>query len=246
MSRTLLAGSLAAIAVAGAFALPAHADRKHYNKLDTEGKSVGTSWAQTGRFDELTSAGMDDVRLTTGDRWLIRATGDARALSQLRFLVEDGALIVGRLSGPRERYGKAQVEVTAPSLRAVTTAGSGTVDVDRIEGSHASATVAGSGHTRVRRVDAQHLTATLAGTGGLDLAGRSEGSEMTIAGSGRVDGNDFTAGSASVTIAGSGAAQFRSPGAVRATIMGSGTVTVTGTTDCNQTRMGSGRLVCRR
>lgn len=246
MSRMLLAGSLAAVAVAGIFALPAHADRTYYNKLDREGKAVGTTWSKTGRFDELTSAGMDDVRLTTGDRWQIRATGDARALSQLRFLVEDGALIVGRISGQRERYGKTQVEVTAPSLRAVTAAGSGAVDVERIDGDRVAATVAGSGRTTVRRVQAQRLAATLAGSGGLAVAGRSDRAELTIAGSGRVDGGGFTAGSANVTIAGSGAAQFRSPGAVRATIMGSGTVTVRGTTDCSQTRMGSGRLVCHR
>lgn len=246
MSRMLLAGSLAAIVVAGIFALPAHADRKHHNKLDTEGKAVGTGWAQTGRYDQLTSAGMDDVRLTTGERWQIRATGDARALSQLRFLVEDGELIVGRISGPRERYGKTRVEVTAPSLRGVISAGSGAVDVERIEGARVSATVAGSGRTSVRRIEAQRLAATLAGSGSLDLAGRSDRAEMTIAGSGRINGSDFTTDSADVTIAGSGAAQFRSPGTVRATIMGSGTANVIGTTDCKQTRMGSGRLVCRR
>ena len=245
MSRMLLAGSLAAVAAAGLLALPAHADRTRYNKLDTDGKAVGASWAQTGRFDKLTSAGMDDVRLTTGDRWQIRANGDARALSQLRFLVEDGALIVGRISGQRERYGKTQVEVTAPSLHEVTAAGSGSVDVERLAGDRVSATVAGSGRTNVRRLEAKRLAATIAGSGGLALSGRSTGAEMTIAGSGRVDGADFTAASANVTITGSGTAQFRSPGAVRATIMGSGTATVAGTTDCSQTRMGSGRLICR-
>jgi hypothetical protein len=69
---------------------------------------------------------------------------------------------------------------------------------------------------------------------------------VTVAGSGRLAGDSFTARSANVTMAGSGDAHFRSPGEVRATIAGSGTITVSGTTDCRQTRMGSGRLICRR
>jgi len=39
------------------------------------------------------------------------------------------ALIVGRIGKQRERFGKVQIEVTAPLLRAVTAAGSGSVDI---------------------------------------------------------------------------------------------------------------------
>lgn len=246
MSRLLLAASLAAAAAIGLAAYPAWADGAQGSALDGDGKPFGSSWSETGRFDALTATGIDDVRLVASDRWRIRATGDARAVAQLRFLVENGKLIVGRISQPRERFGKTRIELTAPSLRAVTAAGSGAVDVERIAGPRASATVAGSGRTTVRRVEAERLIATVAGSGGLDLAGRSERAELTIAGSGWLAGEDFTAGAANVTVAGSGAARFRSPGKVRATIAGSGSVKVTGTTDCSQTRIGSGRLLCSR
>lgn len=246
MSRLLLVASLAASTAAGLAAFPAFADRNYHNTLDDKGKPFGTAWSETGRFEALTATGMDDVRLVAGDRWRIRATGDARAIAQLRFLVERDSLFVGRVSGPRERFGKTRIEITAPSLRAVTAAGSGAVDVERIAGPRASATVAGSGRTTVRRVEAERLIATVAGSGGLDLAGRSERAELTIAGSGWLAGEDFTAGAANVTVAGSGAARFRSPGRVSATIAGSGSVKVAGTTDCSQTRIGSGRLLCSR
>lgn len=245
MSRMILAGSLAVAALAGLAALPAQADRTHRNTLDEKGKPFGATWADTGRFETLTATGIDDVKLVSGKGWRIRATGDARAVAQLRFLVEDGSLIVGRTSEPRERYGKTRIEVTAPTLRGMTSAGSGAVDVELLTGERASATVAGAGRTTVRRVEAERLNATIAGSGGLDVAGRSQRADLTIAGSGRLAGPGFTAGSANVTVAGSGGAQFRSTGAVRATIIGSGSVDVTGTTDCNQTRMGSGRLTCR-
>lgn len=246
MSRLLLAASATTASAALFAALPAAADRSHRNALDEDGRPFGAAWSETRRFDSLTATGIDDVRLVSGQGWRIRASGDARALAQLRFMVKDEALIVGRTSQPRERYGKAKIEITAPSLRAVTAAGSGGVDIERIGGERASATVAGSGFTTLRRLEAERLSATIAGSGGLDLAGRSQRADLTIAGSGRLAGESFTAGTASVTIAGSGSARFRSPGAVRATIVGSGSVTVTGTSDCKQTRMGSGRLVCSR
>lgn len=245
MSRLLLASSLAAAALTAVTALPAGADNLR-SRLDDDGRRFGSTWSETGRFEALTATGMDDVRLTAGDRWRIRATGDARAISQLRFLVDDGALIVGRIANQRERYGKVRIEVTAPTLRGVTAAGSGAVDVERISGDRVSATVAGSGRTTIRRVDADRLSATVAGAGGLGLTGRSARADVTIAGSGTLAGENFTAGSANVTVAGSGGARFRSPGDIRASIVGSGTVTVTGTTACRQTRMGSGRLVCTR
>lgn len=246
MSRSLLSGSLAAASLAVLAAAPADADRSYRSTLDEKGKPIGVAWTETGPYQTLTATGADDVRLVTGDRWRIRASGDARAVAQLRFLLEKDTLVVGRVSQPRERYGKAHIEITAPSLRGVTAAGSGAVEVERIGGARASAVVAGSGRTTVRRVDADRLNATVAGSGGLALAGRSGRADITIAGSGGLSGENFTAGSAAVTVAGSGAARFRSPGKISATLVGSGIVTVSGTTDCTQTRMGSGRLVCTR
>lgn len=249
MSRALLTGSLVAAAVAtlATFAAsPAQADRRTIHTLDDRGSAFGAAWSETGRFQTLTATGMDDVRLTSGGKWQIRASGDPRALMQLRFLVDDGALIVGRTSKPRERFGKVRIEITAPALRGVTAAGSGAVDVARLTGPEISATVAGSGSTTIRELASKKLAATVAGSGGIMLAGRSERADITIAGSGRLTGPAFTAASADVTVAGSGAVRFRSPGRVRATIVGSGTVTVKGTTDCEATRRGSGRLICSR
>ncbi|MBL8656380.1 MAG: DUF2807 domain-containing protein [Altererythrobacter sp.] len=245
MSRFLLAGSFALAAAAALAAAPSIADSPR-DGLQRNGKAIGAAWTDTGRFDSLTAAGMDNVRLVTGEHWRIRASGDARAVAQLRFMVKDGALVVGRVSGGPERSGKAQIEVTAPAIHGVTAAGSGNVDVERLTGASAVATIAGSSHTLVRKVESKTLSATIAGSGSLDLRGRSDRADITIAGSGAFDGKAFTAGSASVTVAGSGSGRFRSPGPVSATIAGSGSVRVTGTTTCSATRLGSGRLICTR
>lgn len=246
MARMLAAGSIAALGALVVAAAPVFADGVHRSSLEEWGQPFGSAWLDTGRFEALTATGMDDVRQVPGDRWRIRANGDARALAQLRFMVEDGALIVGRIGKQRERFGKVQIEVTAPLLRAVTAAGSGSVDIERLSGRRAAATAAGSGRTTVRRIEAERLSATVAGSGALGVAGRTERADITMAGSGRLSGENLTAACANVTMAGSGEARFRSSGQVRATIAGSGSVAVTGTTDCSATRMGSGRLVCSR
>lgn len=239
------AATLAAVAMIAA-SIPASADRSRTDILDKKGLPFGATWKETGRYYRLTVAGMDDVRVTSGEAWRIRASGDGRALGQLRFMNEKGTLVIGRISSPRERYGKVRIEVIAPSLRGLTTAGSGTVDVASLSGPRISAVVAGSGAAIVRRIQTDRMDATVAGSGGLTLAGRSGRADITIAGSGGLAAQDFTARTAAITIAGSGAARLRSPGPVTATIIGSGNAYVAGTTECRQTRMGSGRLLCTR
>ncbi len=243
----LAATALSAVTLsAAALPLMAHPGHSSVSHLDEEGKPFGTAWTAVERFDSLAAASMDDVRFTTGPRWQVRASGDPRALAQLRYLVRKEGLIVGRVSGQRERYGKVRIEVTAPALHSATAAGSGSLAVDRLGGDRASVTVAGSGQATVGTVASERLNATVAGSGGLTLAGRSDASTITVAGSGALTGGGFVTRQANVTVAGSGSARFRASGPVRASLVGSGNVAVSGTTDCSQTRMGSGRLVCTR
>lgn len=249
MIRFSLFAAVAAMSALAAVAPPSLAQHRGYervDRLDEAGKPFGASWTPVDRFDSITAASMDDVHVTTGPRWQIRASGDPRALRQLRFLVEKNGLIVGRISGPRERYAKVRIDITAPSLEGATTAGSGSLEVDRLSGPSASAVVAGSGQATIGSLATERFRATIAGSGGLRVAGTANSSSLTIAGSGSLVGNGFVTRRANVTVAGSGSAQFRATGPVRANLVGSGNVSVVGTTDCSQTRMGSGRLICRR
>ena len=118
--------------------------------------------------------------------------------------------------------------------------------VDAMKGDEVDVTVAGSGTLDIGRVDATRLSATIAGSGDLEVAGRADRGRITIAGSGGIDGRQLQVGGASVSIAGSGDARFRANGRVSASIVGSGHAMVTGTTDCTQSRMGSGHLTCTR
>ncbi len=245
MRKMLIACSLGLAAIAGSVTMPAWAGRTYHSTLD-RGEPIGSVWSRTKPFTKVTLAGSDDVVLTRGGDWRIRATATPKVLAELRFRIEDGALLVGRRSTREPVPGKARIEVTAPSLEAVDLAGSGALAVDAMNGESGAATVAGSGSITVDRLDVASLSATIAGSGDLRLRGRAGRASITIAGSGDLDGTRLQIGHAEVSIAGSGDASFGADGDVSASIVGSGDVTVTGTTRCAQSRTGSGRLRCSK
>lgn len=235
--RPLLVAATAVSLAATAFA------GQSRNALD-DGQPIPASWATTGNFDKVSAAGPDTVHFTTGERWQVRAEGDARTLERLRFLVTDGQLVVGRRSGDNARIPGATIYITAPAIHAATLAGSGDLAVDRLSGDRVSATLAGSGDLAVAAVAARSLSGTVAGSGDLTVAGRADEAQLAIAGSGTFDGRDLAVGSATVTVAGSGDMTFHSDGLVSATITGSGDIAVHGSATCKQSRIGSGRLAC--
>jgi hypothetical protein len=233
----------AAIALALGAAASAYPKGTHHNALD-DGTPIASAWTATGNFQSLGALGPDAVRFTTGDAWRVRAEGDPRTLERLRFVVEDGRLLVGRRSGDDGKLPAATIYVTAPAIRSATLAGSGGFTVDRLTGEAVSATVAGSGDLSVDSVESRSLKVAVAGSGDLAVRGHSDEANLAIVGSGRFDGSAFSAQRANATVAGSGGMTFRSDGTVKATITGSGNVTVSGRATCSQTRMGSGSLRC--
>ena len=245
MFRIIAACTLGLAAVTALPASPAMADKSWRSSLD-DAEPIPTSWTATGRFAQLPLAGSDEVIVSRGDRWQIRASGSPAVIADLRFEVEDGDLLIGRRWRRTPVAGMARIEVIAPDVEAVTLAGSGMLRVDAMNGEEVDVTVAGSGTLDIGRVDATRLSATIAGSGDLEVAGRADRGRITIAGSGGIDGRQLQVDGASVSIAGSGDARFRAKGRVSASIVGSGHALVTGTTACSQGRVGSGHRTCTR
>lgn len=239
---------LAACSLCLAAALPtvsAAGDRVWHSRFEHHGQAISTQWSATDSFSGLTLASGDRLTVSRGDRWQIRASGDPAVLAELRFIVDDGEIVIGRRNGRHARTkGLAHIEVIAPSLKSVALAGSGDIAVDRLTGPIASLRVAGSGTLSVERLDVKQVNAKLAGSGDLDIAGRAGAATIAIAGSGDILASRLAVTDATVTVAGSGDAAFAASGTVNASIVGSGDVHVVGTRDCTQKRMGSGRLRC--
>jgi Putative auto-transporter adhesin, head GIN domain len=194
--------------------------------------------------NELVLLGPDEVEVKQGDKFAITVDGDPEAVEAMRFTLGNDSLGILR----REQSGwddskRAVVHVTMPAPREVVMAGSGTIRADAFAPG-AKVVVAGSGTIESASVSGDRLEATLPGSGSFRAAGNVDKLELTILGSGSAHLDAVKAGTAKVTIAGSGGAAFASDGDVEATIMGSGTVTVKGRARCKVSAMGSGTLVC--
>lgn len=195
--------------------------------------------------EEISMLGPDTVRIVQGDKLAIKVEGQQDAKDQLRFVLKDGKLAIGRkgwtMGGGDDL---ATIEVTIPAARRLVMAGSGTMHADVLRGDKASISIAGSGDIDVPAVDTQELKVEVVGSGDLKAAGKTRALKVSIAGSGSATMDGLTAEEAKVEIAGSGDAHFASDGQVKADIMGSGEVRVKGRAQCKVNAMGSGTLIC--
>ena len=180
----------------------AHPDRSHRSMLD-EGQPIARDWLATDRFNAVTLTGSDEMAVRPGERWQIRASGDPEILADLRFVIKNGALTVGRRWRRSPLPGSARIEVTAPNVDAVTLAGSGDL--------------VASGNARNARI-------SIAGSGAIEARGlRLGNARLTIAGSG--DARLSANGRVSANIAGSGSAEVVGTTDCQQTRTGSGRLT---------------------
>ena len=197
-----------------------------------------------GGFDSVESAGSYDVVITVGGQPSVRAEGDETALERLEVRVENGRLRIGSRPGSWTSHGPTTVYVTAPSLKAASTSGSGNIQIGPVQAPQFSAETSGSGNINVDRVESDAAQFAIHGSGNIRAAGRARQTSLSIAGSGNGNLGGLQAENADVSIAGSGDASVHATGAASVNVAGSGSVQVTGGARCNVTKAGSGDVHC--
>jgi hypothetical protein len=210
------------------------------------GKSISTTVATTDAFSKVEGVGPDNIVFVTGDAFTIKADGNVEAIETLRYKIENGAIVIGRIRGKwfGDSAKAATITITAPKLSAAALAGSGDFTADRMTGDEIKLKIAGSGGMNVGSLTAKKLKSDIAGAGDLVLAGKVDSADYSIAGSGKVDATKLSATDADVSIAGSGNLKLNASGKVDVSIAGSGSVDVTGGATCTTSKMGSGRVNC--
>lgn len=206
---------------------------------------------QVGNFQEVELAGHYDVDIRTGAPVSVSARGPENVLNRLRVEVEGNKLKIGPKkngwfhfgwSFPRETV---HVTVTVPSLTGATLAGSGVINVDKVQGANFEGTVAGSGQLNVANVDVQSLKLNIAGSGDAKAgAGRAQSAQYDIAGSGSLDAGAIHTQQAKVSIAGSGGVRANASTTAKVDILGSGDVDISGGAKCTISKAGSGNVRC--
>lgn len=200
-------------------------------------------------FDRIAVGGPFDVTVTTGKTLAVRARGDEALLRDVEVIVEGGTLKIRsrHKSGWRVNWGhdrgSARFDVFVPALHSATIAGSGNLDVDRVQGDF-EAKVAGSGDLGLGRVDGGKVDLMVAGSGNIRSAGTARSLGIKIAGSGDVDAAALSSKDAEVTVAGSGNVRARVTDHAAIKIVGSGDVTIDGGARCEVHKAGSGDAHC--
>ena len=201
-------------------------------------------------FSSVSVAGPHNVVVQVGPAHSVRAEGPAGVLDRLEVVVEDDGNLEVRQKKEfmRMSWGRdmppTTVYVTLPAIRAAAIAGSGNLQIDRVQGGDFAASIAGSGDMQVAAMQVEAADFSIAGSGDLTAAGTAAKSKISIAGSGDVKLDRLQSRTASVSIVGSGDVQARATEAADVSIMGSGNVVIGGGAQCSVSKWGSGSFRC--
>lgn len=223
----------------------------NHREAEGGGPTVSRNY-QVGNFQEVELAGHYDVEIHTGGPVSVSATGPENVLNRLKVEVEGSKLTIHPensrgwfhfgFHGSRETV---HVNVTVPTLTGATLAGSGVINVDKVQGGNFEGTVAGSGKLNLTSVDVQQLKLSIAGSGDAKAGqGKAQSAQYDIAGSGDVDAGAVQTQQVKVSIAGSGGVRANATATADVDIMGSGDVNITGGAKCTVNKAGSGNVHC--
>jgi hypothetical protein len=216
---------------------------------DNAGPTVSRNY-QVGNFQEIVVAGPYDVNVRTGANPGVSAQGPQKMIENAVVEVKGDTLNIhtanhGFFHFSFGSHGRTVFTVTVPQIRAATLAGSGDLNIDKVQSDRFEGKLAGSGDLSVGSVNVQALNLSMAGAGDTKIgSGQAQNAEYSIFGSGDITAPNVTTQQLKVSIAGSGNVSAHATGAADVSIMGSGDIDVSGGAKCSVTKHGSGDVRC--
>ena len=172
-------------------------------------------------FGRLDLAGSNNVAVAVGGRQSVVVHGDSNLLRYVTTRVVAGTLVIGT-TGSFTTRSPMSVEVSVPSLAAVTLSGSGKISVNGI--------------------DAPRLTVTLPGSGAIYAGGTVTNLRVTLGGSGLAQLQNLAARDARAVVAGSGLIRVTATASLNAAVTGSGAIIYSGDPQVTSNVTGSGAV----
>lgn len=239
---------LASLTVAGLALTTAACSREAGHGSRESAPQSAQDWAALKGFTAIDATGPDNVVVTIGKDFAVRAEGDPKAIERLDIKVKGDTLEIGRKSdglwGGGYSGKGATVRVTMPAITAAELTGAGDFDLDRAEGDALDISLTGAGDVRIGTVKLTRLTVDITGAGSMKVAGAADEGKLSLTGAGDINGEGLTLGKADVSLLGAGDIDFASDGPVAISIMGPGDVTVKGKAQCKTTGVGPGEAHC--
>lgn len=222
-------------------------ERKSGNVVEAQNGGDARSYAARD-FARVELRGADDVEVSTGGDFSVRAEGDSQILDRLEIRIDGDRLIVGRKDRAGWNWGNdeddgVRILVSMPTIRSGLLAGAGDLTINRTQGDF-DGELAGSGDLTIGILQGGSASFSLAGSGTIAASGQVDRLDLSIAGSGDFDAPELTANGADVNIAGSGNVRALISGDASVSILGSGDVDLGSQARCKVSKMGSGDVRC--
>lgn len=174
-----------------------------------EGSGVAASETRVvDPFGSVELAGSNNVVVRVGEQQSVVVRADDNLLDRVTTEVQSGKLVVGNTPGRFSTKSPMSVEVSVPTLSALTLSGSGNIVVDGLE--------------------AESLTATLLGSGTMTASGTATRLGVTVSGSGMVQFGRLVASDVQAVVSGSGTVFVTATESLDASVPGAGTIVYAG------------------
>jgi Putative auto-transporter adhesin, head GIN domain len=218
---TALVVSVAAVVVLAAVVV-AWLARSGPSGSGVQGSGVAAAQSRVlAPFSSLDLAGSNNVTVAVGGRQSVVVHADNNLLRDVTTRVVAGTLVVGT-TGSFSTRSPMRVEVSVPSLAAVTLSGSGQISVTSI--------------------DAPLLAVSLPGSGAVHASGTVTQLNVTLGGSGLAQLNNLVARDVHAVVAGSGLIRVTATATLKAAVSGSGAIIYSGNPQVTSSVTGSGAV----
>jgi hypothetical protein len=203
---------------------------------------VKTSTRQSAAFSRVDLKGSMDVTIVVGQPRSITIRGDDNLIDEVRTKVDGETLAISNRHSYKSKIGLL-VAIHVPTLSGVELNGSGTIDVQGVEGASFAADlsgsgditlngkatrldldISGSGSTRFDGLTAHEVCVELSGSGDIEASGKTDRLDVSIPGSGNVRLDHLVARDAYIDISGAGDVRVWAVDSLVADISGSGNI----------------------
>ncbi len=168
-------------------------------------------------------AGSNNVTIRVGERQSVQVYGDDNLIDRVTTRVNASTLVIGSSPGSYATRTPMRVEVSVPSLSALTLSGSGNITITGIE--------------------QPHLTVTISGSGVVIASGTTDQLDVTISGSGDAQLGQIEASAVRAVVSGSGQIIVTATESLDASVPGSGSIVYGGNpSDVTKSVTGSGAI----
>jgi hypothetical protein len=169
---------------------------------------AATQTRELASFSAVELAGSNVVTIRVGEKQSVVVRADDNLLDRVTTEVQSGNLVIGNTVGSFTTESPMSVEITIPSLDALTLTGSGVVAATGIE--------------------TPSLTVTLSGSGALRASGTATQLDVTLGGSGDAQLEQLIASDARAVVSGSGRIVVTATQSLDASVPGIGSIVYSG------------------